>query len=330
MSDLLEGRAYYKPFTYPWAFEMYHRQQEMHWMPADIGMHGDVADLAKLSEDEYTLVANIQKFFTQSDVDVGEGYVLKYGPVFGKHPEVRMMLSAFANMEAIHAHAYSLWLDTVGLPESEYTAFTEYEVLKNKHEYVEQFDTSSLREMAKTLAVYSGFTEGVQLFSAFAMLLHFAWNRGLLRGMGQIVTYSIRDESLHVEGMTKLFNTLCEENPGLREDIADELRDICREMVELEKKFIDLAFGICEVIPGSEGRPDLTKETMYEYVEYIADLRCSQLGLEACYGRDRSPLPWIDSALQSVEFANFFETTPTEYAIGSLDSFERSVWGRMG
>lgn len=326
---ILEGRDYYKPFQYPWAFEKYNQQQEMHWLPADIkNMSKDVADLKKLTPEEYLLVTNIQKFFTQSDVDVGEGYVLKYGPVFGRHPELRMMLSAFANMEAIHAHAYSLWLDTVGLPESEYQAFKEYEVLRNKHTFVESFNMADPLAMAVTLAVYSGFTEGMQLFSAFAMLLHFAWNRGQLTGMGQIVTYSIRDEDLHVEGMTQLFRTFIEEEGLDTPELWDQVVSACMTMVQHEKKFIDLAFGICKEIPASEGKPPLTKADMYAYVDFIANHRLRQLGYRGTlpYGVLKNPLPWIDDALKSVEFANFFETTVTEYQLGGLADFS-CVWG---
>ena len=161
-----------------------------------------------------------------------------------KKPEARMMMSSFANMESIHQHAYSLLLDTVGMPEIEYKAFAENEEMSNKHDYVNSFKPTlkNKKAIAKTLAVYSAFTEGLQLFSSFAILLNFP-RFGKMKGMGQIVTYSIRDESLHVEAMTKLFREFIKENVDIwTDEFKKEIYDICREMVKLEDKFLDLVF----------------------------------------------------------------------------------------
>lgn len=309
--------------VYPEAFGFYQQQQQMHWLATDVPMHNDIKDLKKLSDADYNLVVNIQRFFTQSDVDVGEAYMQKYGPILGGHPEVRMMLAAFANMEAVHAHAYSLWLDTVGLPEREYRAFSEYEEMLAKHEYVSEFGCETPAELVKGLAVYSAFTEGMQLFSAFVMLLHFSHNRQLLKGMGQVVAYSIRDESLHVEGMTWAFRQLVSENPELwGPDEKTEIVRICDKMVELEDAFIDRAFELGDI----EG---LTSYDVKRYIRYIADRRLKQLGLEPLYLIEKNPLPWVEDALNSVEFGNFFETEVTEYSQGGLEaSFDTDVWGQ--
>ena len=129
-----------------------------------------------------------------------------------KKPEARMMMSSFANMESIHQHAYSLLLDTVGMPEVEYKAFAEYEAMADKHEYIDAVRVAKgdKQSIAKALAIYSGFTEGLRLFSSI-ILLNFP-RFGKMKGMGQIITYSIRDESLHVEAMTKLFREFIQEN----------------------------------------------------------------------------------------------------------------------
>ena len=323
MTDILGSRAYYKPFQYPAAFKFYEDQQKMHWLATDVPMHNDIKDLKKLSEADYNLVVNIQRFFTQSDVDVGEAYMRKYGPILGGHPEVRMMLAAFANMEAVHAHAYSLWLDTVGLPEKEYRAFAEYEEMAAKHDYISKYDCATPQGLVEGLAVYSAFTEGMQLFSAFVMLLHFSHNRQLLKGMGQIVAYSIRDESHHVEGMSWAFRTLVSERPDLwGEDAQTRVIGICKHMVDLEDAFIDRAFELGDI-------DGLKANEVKEYIRFIADRRLAQLGLDPIYNVPKNPLPWVEDALNSVELGNFFEVQVTEYASGTLpNNFAEVIFGR--
>jgi ribonucleoside-diphosphate reductase beta chain len=242
---------------------------------------------------------------------VGSGYIDKYMRIF-KKPEARMMMTAFANMESIHQHAYSLLLDTVGMPEIEYKAFAEYEEMSNKHDYVNSFKPTlkNKKAIAKTLAVYSAFTEGLQLFSSFAILLNFP-RFGKMKGMGQIVTYSIRDESLHVEAMTKLFREFIQENLDIwTDEFKKELYDICREMVELEDKFLDLVFEMGDL----EG---LTKKDMHAYNRYIADRRLLQLGLKTNYKQKENPLDWIDEVI-GVEHQNFFEGRATSYMKAGL------------
>ena len=182
--SLLKTRDHYKPFDYPWMYDYYKLQNQMHWMPESVPLHTDVKDWQDVSEKERHLLTQIFRLFTQSDVDVGAGYIDKYMPIF-KKPEARMMMSSFANMESIHQDAYSLLLDTVGMPEIEYKAFAEYEEMSDKHDYVGDFKPkkSNKKTIAKTLAVYSAFTEGLQLFSSFAILLNFP-RFGKMKGMG--------------------------------------------------------------------------------------------------------------------------------------------------
>ena len=217
--SLLTKRIPYKPFEYPWMFDYFDLQNQMHWLPRDVPLHTDVKDWQDLSSNERNLLTQIFRLFTQSDVDVGSGYANRYIPLFGGKPEALQMMMAFGNMESIHQQAYSLLLDTVGMPEIEYKAFAEYEEMSDKHEYISGIKTTKKdkRSIAKTLAVYSAFTEGLQLFSSFAILLNFP-RFGRMKGMGQIVTWSIRDESLHVEGLSKLFRTFIAENPSIWTD----------------------------------------------------------------------------------------------------------------
>ncbi|HEX8467721.1 MAG TPA: ribonucleotide-diphosphate reductase subunit beta, partial [Allosphingosinicella sp.] len=207
---LLEARKQYKPFEYPWAFEFWKRQQQIHWMPEEVPLGEDCRDWAqKLTDHERSLLTQIFRFFTQADVEVQDCYHDKYGRVF-KPTEVKMMLTAFSNMETVHIAAYSHLLDTIGMPESEYSMFLQYKEMKDKHDYLATFGVDTDEDIAKTLAMFGGFTEGLQLFASFAMLMNFPrFNK--MKGMGQIVSWSVRDESLHCEGITRLFHAFVKE-----------------------------------------------------------------------------------------------------------------------
>lgn len=321
-----DPKGYYKPFRYPFAFEAYKLQQQMHWLPDEVPLANDVKDWnQKLSPQERNLLTQLFRFFTTGDVDVGQAYMDKYMKVF-RNEEVRMMLASFSAMEAVHAHAYSLLLDTVGMPEVEYQAFKKYEAMAAKHDYVSSFDVDNEADVAKALAVFSGFTEGLQLFSTFAILMNFARGdlpRGArMTGMNQIVTWSIRDESLHVESMSRLFRVYIEERLHLwTEALKEEIRSICRTMVELEDAFIDLAFE-------QGGIDGLTPEEVKQYIRYIADRRLQGLGLEPIFNIEANPLAWLDYMLSGVEHANFFENRATEYAKGSLTGSWNDVWAQ--
>ena len=206
---LLEARKPYKPFEYPWAYEFWKRQQQIHWMPEEVPLGEDCRDWAqKLTDHERNLLTQIFRFFTQADIEVQDCYHEKYGRVF-KPTEIKMMLAAFSNMETVHIAAYSHLLDTIGMPESEYGMFLEYEEMKDKHDYLQQFGVDTDEDIARTLAMFGGFTEGLQLFASFAMLMNFPrFNK--MKGMGQIISWSVRDESLHCEGITKLFHAFAQ------------------------------------------------------------------------------------------------------------------------
>jgi ribonucleoside-diphosphate reductase beta chain len=292
-------------------FDYYSQQNQMHWFPEDVPLHNDVKDWQTMTAEEKNLLTQIFRLFTQSDVDVSNGYVDRYMRIFRK-PEARMMMGAFNNMESIHQHAYSLLLDTVGMPEVEYKAFSEYEAMADKHEYINAVKVTKgdKKSIAKALAIYSGFTEGLQLFSSFIILLNFP-RFGKMKGMGQIITYSIRDESMHVEAMTKLFREFMQENIDLwTDDFKAEIYQACREMVDLEDRFLDLVFEQGDI-------PGLTKSEMQEYIRYIADRRLLQLGLKPNYEVKDNPLNWLDDVL-GVEHQNFFEGRATTYMKAGL------------
>ena len=322
--SLLEARKTYKPFEYPWAYDFWKRQQQIHWMPEEVPLGEDCRDWAqKLTEHERNLLTQIFRFFTQADVEVQDCYHDKYGRVF-KPTEVKMMLTAFSNMETVHIAAYSHLLDTIGMPESEYSAFLEYEEMADKHNYMQQFGVDNDEDIARTLAMFGAFTEGMQLFASFAMLMNFPrFNK--MKGMGQIVSWSVRDESLHCEGMMKLFHTFAEETGALTKGVKDDIADCCKTVVSLEDKFIELAFEAGEV----EG---MTPEDIKNYIRYIADWRMKQLKLPTIYGVEEHPIPWLTEILNGVEHANFFEARATEYSKGATQGDwhgDAGVWSNF-
>ena len=304
--SIFKERNYYKPFSYPWAFEAYDIQQKMHWLPSEVSLHEDVNDWNnRMDVSEKNLVKQILTFFTQGDVDVAQAYMDVYIPLF-KPLEIRMMLSAIATSEANHAHAYSLLNDTIGMDDGDYQAFQEIKAMNDKHEYLWKSKGGTAEEqMIRDMAVFSAFGEGLQLFASFVMLLNFT-RFGKMKGMGQIVAWSIRDESHHVESMIKLFHCLLDEKPKVwNDDFKKTLYDICRDMVSLEDKFIDLAFALGPV-------QGLTPDEVKQYIRHIADRRLLQLGLKPNYGVKENPLEWVDWVV------NVFENRATEYAKGAM------------
>ena len=305
--SLLESSPVYKPFRYPWAYDAWLQQQRIHWLPEEVPLADDVKDWQRtLSPAEKNLLTQVFRFFTQSDVEVNNCYMRHYSRVF-KPTEVQMMLAAFSNTETIHIAAYSYLLDTIGMPEAEYSAFLNYKAMTDKYDYMQQFGSDSPEDIAKTLAVFGAFTEGLQLFASFAILLNFPrFNK--MKGMGQIVTWSVRDETLHTQSAIRLFKTFLEENPKIwNEAFRRDLYKACETIVTHEDAFIDLAFE-------SGGVEGLEAEDVKAYIRYIADRRLGQLGLQPIYRTKDNPLPWLDEMLNGVEHVNFFENRATEYS----------------
>ena len=239
---LTENRSFFKPFNYPWAYNAWLKHEQSHWLHTEVPMLEDVKDWKKkLTIQEKHFLTQIFRFFTQGDIDVAGGYVKNYLPYFPQ-PEVRMMLMGFAAREALHIAAYSHLIETLGLPDTTYNEFLEYQEMKDKHDYV--LDISSrngtIESTATHIAVFSAFTEGMQLFSSFIMLLNFP-RHGLMKGMGQIVTWSIVDETMHAENMMKLFKTYIHENPEIwNDELKSSIYTIAEKMVELNNSDVNV------------------------------------------------------------------------------------------
>ncbi len=314
--SLIEPSLTYKPFKYPWAVEYATEHEKLHWGEWEAKLQDDLTQWkTKLSKQEINHITQILRLFTQSDVAVGTNYLEHYIPRF-KNNEIRAMLSSFANREFVHQRSYALLNDTLGLPEEEFSAFADYEQMQEKLEFMANIDTSSYSGLAQAVA-RSAINEGMSLFSAFVMLINYT-RFGKMRGMGEIVQWSIRDETMHAEGMTKLFRVFCEEHPRIvNDEFKEQIYGMVREAVALEDKVIDLAYEMGPI----EG---LTAEEVKEYIRYIADRRLIQLGLKGNYGVKENPLEWLEPLISSTSHDNFFETVVTEYNADGLDGDD---WG---
>ena len=320
---LTDERTYFKPFKYSWCYDAWLKHEQSHWLFGEVPMLEDVKDWKnKVTKEQKQFLTHIFRFFTQGDIDVAGGYVKNYLPYFPQ-PEVRMMLLGFSAREALHVAAYSHLIETLGLPETTYNQFLEYQQMKDKHDYVLDLSNTNgdIQSTATHIAVFSAFTEGMQLFSSFIMLLNFP-RHGMMRGMGQIVTWSIVDETMHTESMIKLFRTYIEENKEIwNDELKGRIYEIATRMVELEDKFIDLAFEMGDM-------PNLTAADVKQYIRYIADRRLISMGMKGIFKVKKNPLPWVEEMINAPTHTNFFENKATDYAKGALSGDWQDVWGK--
>jgi ribonucleoside-diphosphate reductase beta chain len=330
---LLTSTGTYDVERYPWAYECWKRQQQTHWMGEEVPLGADLKDWAsdRVTDADRGLLTQIFRFFTQSDIEVGDNYLKRYIPIF-QPLEVQMMMAAFSNMETVHIDAYALLLKTLGMPNAEFAAFRDYDAMRAKADYMHAFGTKTIGDVARTLAMFGAFTEGMALFASFAMLLNFP-RHNKMNGMGQIVSWSVRDESLHCEGVIRLYHEWNRETGAVTPAVRDDVLEVASTMVSLEDRFVDLAFDLGPV----EG---MKPQDIKNYVRYIADWRLVQLRLPTLFGyfvtqdgtheqRKPHPLPWIIEILNGVEHANFFEQRATEYSKGATRGSWEDVWNAM-
>ncbi len=313
-SYLFHHNPAFKPIKFEDALGFYQKQVSMFWRPTEVSLAQDIMDFKhNITDDERKFLIHIFKFFTSADVNVAQAYLDTYIPTF-KNTEVRMMLVQFAATEALHIEAYSHLLDHLGFTEDDYNAFMHIPVMRKKHEYTKNglykdHNLNKIESMLVDMAVFSLFTEGLHLFSSFAMLLNFG-HRSLMKGMADIVRWSLRDEDLHVKGMTWLMHEMIKAYPESWNDRTKQaVIDIGKVMLELEFEFIDHVYGNYKI----EG---LSSDEVKRYAEYILDLRYASVGLPLCYNYKDHPLPWVDMMLSANEHGNFFEVAVTEYSKG--------------
>ena len=314
---LTDERHTFKPMPYQWAYDAWLMHEQSHWLHTELPFSEDVKDYKqKLSKNEREFLTKILRFFVLGDLDIGSGYHKHYIPVF-KAPEVTMMLSGFAAREALHVAAYAHLIETLGLPETTYNDFMQHQEMVNKHEYLSTLENASMPE--KIVAI-SAMGEGVQLFGSFICLLNFA-RHGKLKSLGQIITWSIVDETQHAEGMIKLFREYIKENKSeWNDEVKSKIYTIAETMVKLEDDFVDLIFGITEM-------QGLTKEEVKQYIRYIADRRLISMGMKSIFNVRKNPLPWVEAML-GVSHSNFFEAKSTDYAKGATTGTWGDVWGK--
>jgi ribonucleoside-diphosphate reductase beta chain len=310
-SKLVEESKVYKPFKFPWAMEMAENHEDLHWTEKEINLSDDVTQWkdGTLSDVEKNHITQILRLFTQSDVVVAGNYCDMFIPIF-RNNEIRSMLLSFAAREGVHQRAYALLNDTLGLHESEYSMFLEYDAMVDKVDFMKDADVHTQHGLAKAVAL-SVFNEGVSLFSAFVMLLNYQ-RMGKMKGMNTVVEWSIRDETMHCEGMSKLFREFCTEHPRIvNDEFKKDIYEMARQIVKLESKVIDLAFEGGDI-------DGLDKGEVKTYIKYLADRRLIQMGLKGNFKVKENPLPWVEQLTSGDSMSNFFEKTVTDYSAAGM------------
>jgi len=272
-------RIAFKPFQYQWAYEYWFKQQNAHWLHTEINMAQDIKDWNEnLNEDEKKTIGNILKGFTQTETQVGN-YWSSYIPQWFPVPEIKMMGQTFGAFETIHAVAYSYLNDSLGLDNFE--EFLEDEATMRKLGVLMKVDpnTGTLRDKARSIALFSAAAEGIQLFSSFAILLSFR-KSNRLTGIGQQMIFSVRDESLHSEAGCKIFRTIIEESP----DIWDkELKDSIYQGIDLA---IQNEFHYIDSVFTGKGLETISKEQLKNFMLDRANRKLVELNLEPIYQVD--------------------------------------------
>lgn len=311
---LLNPRPTYAPFEYDQAYKYWELQQQSHWLHTEIAMSSDINDWKlNLSESEKYVVGQILKGFTQSEVFIQEYWSQLVSKWF-KKPEIQMMSAAFASMESVHAVSYAYLNDSLGL--SDFAAFLHEPTAKAKIDRLMETKGKSKVEIARSLAIFSAFNEGVNLFSSFAVLLNFSrFNK--MKGLGQIIAFSIKDESLHSEAGCWLFRTLISEYPEIwTDELKKEIYEAARVTVDLEDAFIDKAFELGPI----EG---LDPADLKAFIRHRANTKLNDLTLKSNWKNiDKEALQrmsWFDVLSAGVSHSDFFASRVTDYSKGSID-----------
>jgi ribonucleoside-diphosphate reductase beta chain len=311
---LLTPRATYAPFEYEQAYKYWELQQQSHWLHTEIAMASDINDWKlNLTDSERNVIGNILKGFTQSEVFIQEYWSQMVAKWF-KKPEIQMMAATFSAFESIHAVSYAYLNQSLGL--EDFAAFLYEPTAKAKIDRLITTKGKSKEEIAKSLAVFSAFNEGVNLFSSFAVLLSFSrFNK--MKGLGQIIAFSIKDESLHSEAGCWLFRTLISEYPDIwTDELKKEIYDSARLTVELEDAFIDKAFELGPI----EG---LEPSDLKAFIRHRANTKLTDLGLKTNWKNvDKDSLArmgWFDVLSAGVSHTDFFSQRVTDYSKGSVD-----------
>ena len=310
---LFDERIAYKPFEYPEYYtEGWLKQAQAFWLHTEISMQSDIKDWnEKLTEKEKHLVGNILLGFAQTECAVSDYWTQKVVSWFPKH-EIRQMAMMFGSQETIHAVAYSYLNETLKL--EDYEAFLHEPATADRFDNLVAYDGNNRVGIGKSLAVFSAFAEGVSLYSAFAVLYSFQL-RNLLKGIGQQMKWSVRDESMHVNFGIDVINQIKIENPHLwDEEMKTEAAQMILEGTELEIMYAR------DTMP--RGVLGMNAAMMEEYLKFIANRRLTQIGLEEEFKGVTNPFPWMSEIIDLRKEKNFFETRVTEYQVGGALNWE--------
>lgn len=312
--SLLTPRASYAPFEYDQAYKYWELQQQSHWLHNEISMASDVNDWKlNLTETEKNIIGHILKGFTQSEIFIQEYWGQMVGKWF-KKPEIQMMAATFSAFESIHAVSYAYLNQSLGL--EDFGAFLHEPTAKAKIDRLIHTKGKTKEEIAKSLAIFSAFNEGVNLFSSFAVLLNFSrFNK--LKGVGQIISFSIKDESLHSDAGCWLFRTLVGEFPEIMTDeLKKELYDAARITVDLEDDFINKTFSFGEVEGISIG-------DLKNFIRFRTNTKLNDLGLKKIWKNiDKEAIErmsWFDVMSNGAAHGDFFSSRVSDYSKGSID-----------
>jgi ribonucleoside-diphosphate reductase beta chain len=316
---LTDKRSVYRPFLYPEAFAFFQKQQQSHWLPTEVKMSGDIKDYQEnLTEAEKQVVIKILRLFTTVECDAEE-YWSTVAKWFGGHPEINQMATTNASFEAIHIWAYDYLSQSLNLPLSEYEEFLKDPAMKAKKDRLGEVlsNTESLEDKALSLAVFSAFTEGVSLFSSFAVLMSFSLS-GKLKGVANIVQWSVKDESLHSDAGCWLFRTLIAENPGLlTAELKAKIVDAARVAVALEDDYIDAVFSGGEI-------DNISSYGLKQYIRFRANTKLNDLGLKKNWKSIdaqavKNITSWFDIMVSGSEHSDFFAVKSTAYSKGHIN-----------
>lgn len=311
--SLTKKRLTYRPLEYKEAHDYWLKQQQAHWLGTEVALTQDVLDWeTKLTKSEKSVIGGILKGFTQTEVLVNNywNHVAHWFPV----PEVAMAATTMAAYETIHMHAYSLLDETLGF--NDYATYIAEPAIKARLDRLLDPHGKTREEKAKSLAVFSAFTEGVSLFSSFAVLLHFSrFNK--LKGVSQIVSYSIRDEVLHADFGCYLFRKLMDDNQDLwTDEFKKSLYQAARDTVELEDKFLDKVFEDGEI-------EHLQKDDVKNFIRNRANAQLGKLGLKQNWKNiDKDALKrmdWFDVIAAGTRLDDFFFVKPHDYSKGVVN-----------
>ena len=320
---LFDERVAYKPFEYPEYYtEGWLKQAQAFWLHTEIPMSGDVKDWnEKLTPEEKNLVGNILLGFAQTECAVSDYWTQKVVSWFPKH-EIQQMAMMFGSQETIHAVAYSYLNETLGLENFE--AFLQDEATMERFDNLVSYDGSDTRRIARSLAVFSAFAEGVSLYSAFAVLYSFQL-RNLLKGIGQQMKWSVRDESLHSKMGCKLFRHMCEEDKELLDDCREDIITAAATMLDAEEKYIDKMFeaGDVEGIKANDLKQFIRKRLN----EKLQELGYLDLGQYFAFNEKAAAnLDWFYHLTGGHTHTDFFAVRPTDYSKANEGEDFEDIW----